>query len=155
MTILEQVRQIVTEYGTSDARRILEQTGVALAYVPMANLRGIYKQIERNIFISINSNLDERIQMLVAGHELGHVVLHPGTNRVFLDRCTCLKTSPQERQADTFSVCLLAPWPEDILEDGDTVDNIAAKLGVDIRLARLYADEALKGGSNSGDIQHF
>ena len=49
----------------------------------MIGIRGIYKRIEGNTIVFVDSNLDERTRTFVLAHELGHHLLHKGTNRIF------------------------------------------------------------------------
>ena len=142
MGMLRMAKQLRRRYGTTDPEQILRAMGVTVIRIPLQGLRGIYKRIESNVIVFVDSELDSRTERFVLGHELGHHILHKGLNRVFLERCTHMKTSVYEREADLFSVCLMAPDPEDVLEEGCTVETIAARLGVERRLAELYAEES-------------
>ena len=59
----------------------------------------------------------------------------------FLDRCTLLKTSRYEDEADLFATCLLAPWPDDVLFEGETMDDLATRIGVRREVAEMYLNE--------------
>ena len=112
-----------------------------IAYIPMTNLRGIYNCIEKMPFVAINSNLTDCERKFVEAHELAHYILHRGVNRVFLNRTTYLKTDHYEREADLFAACMRAPWPNDVLFEGEPVDNLAARLGVRLEVAEMYLNE--------------
>jgi len=62
---------------------------------------------------------------------------------MFLERCTYLKTSRYEREADLFSACLLAPDPREILTEGCTLEDVAARLGVSQTVAQQYIAAAV------------
>lgn len=142
MKILELAQRVQRKYGTNNPSEILSALGVKVFYIPMSGVRGIYKRIERNTIVFADSDLDERDTQFVLGHELGHHLLHRGENRVFLDRCTYAKTSVQEHEADLFSVCLMAPYPCEVLSEQCTVDTVACLLGVRHDLAEAYIQEA-------------
>ena len=141
MKILKRAQNLVAQYGTSDAATIMASIGIEIAYIPMSNLRGIYNCIEKMPFVAINSNLTDCERKFVEAHELAHYILHRGVNRVFLNRTTYLKTDHYEREADLFAACMRAPWPNDVLFEGEPVDNLAARLGVRHEVAEMYLNE--------------
>ena len=87
MQMLNRARAVIRKYGDNNPKNILESQGVKLFFLPMIGIRGIYKRIEGNTIVFVDSNLDERTRTFVLAHELGHHLLHKGTNRIFLDRC--------------------------------------------------------------------
>lgn len=144
MTLLQRAQRLTNKYGTNDPQSILQEMGVVILSVPMSGIRGMYKRLKRNTFVFIDSELDERTRRFVLGHELGHHLYHRGQNRVFMDRHTLLIPSRQEIEADTFSVCLMEPRPDEVLFEGETTGQLAARLGVDLRLAGLYQAEVIR-----------
>lgn len=149
MTLLRQAQKLVNRYGTNNPERILTAMNVKILSCPMQGLRGIYKQVKRNTFVIVDCALEEQTRAFVLGHELGHHVLHKQENRVFLDRCTFLKTSRFENEANVFSLCLIAPNPHDVIYPGETLDNLACRLGVDRHLAELYVREISKNNDSN------
>lgn len=143
MTILELAQKIERKYGTNRPDEILACMGVKVFEIPLSGVRGMYKRVRRNTIVFVDSGLDERMRQFVLGHELGHYLLHRGENRVFLDRCTAFVTSIPEKQADTFSVCLMATCPQDMLwnEEYVTAERVACRLGVEERIAQFYINE--------------
>lgn len=141
MQMLNRARAVIRKYGTNDPESILELLKVKLFFLPTSGIRGIYKRIEGHTIVFVDSNLDERTRTFVLAHELGHHLLHKGTNRIFLDRCTLLKTSRYEDEADLFATCLLAPWPDDVLFEGETMDDLATRIGVRREVAEMYLNE--------------
>ena len=144
MTILQQAQKLAARYSTNNPREILHALGIVVMEVPIEGIRGIYKRVQRNTFVFVDSSLDERTQLFVLGHELGHHIYHRGQNRVFLDRYTLMVPSKAETEADTFSVCLMGYDPSEIVFEGEGVEQIAARLGVEQRLAWLYREELRK-----------
>ena len=130
MTILQRAQRIAEKYGTTDPQEILTAMRIKIFEVPMHGVRGMYKQLKRNTFVFVDSGLNH--------------LFHRGQNRVFMDRCTLQVTSRPEVEADTFSVCLMAPDPAEVLFDGESTDQLAARLGVSTRLAELYQSEVLR-----------
>ena len=144
MTLLQRAQRLTNKYGTNDPQSILQEMGVVILSVPMSGIRGMYKRLKRNTFVFIDSELDERTRRFVLGHELGHHLYHRGQNRVFMDRHTLLIPSRQEIEADTFSVCLMQPHPDEVLFEGETTEQLAIRLGVDLRLVELYQTEIIR-----------
>lgn len=141
MTLLRQAQSLILHYDTNDPEQILNAMNIKVLSCPMHGLRGVYKRIKRNTVVIVDSDLDERTRTFVLGHELGHHMLHRSENRVFLERCTFLKTNKFETEANTFSLCLMAPNPSAVIYPGETIDNLASRLGVEQKLAELYAKE--------------
>lgn len=98
---------IALKYGTRNPFSIADNLGLIVIRAPLVDTRGMRQCIARRVILYINSNLDERQQMLVCAHELGHHFLHRGMNRIFMDRNTCMVTNKYENEAHHFSVDLL------------------------------------------------
>ena len=144
MTILQRAQRSAEQYGTTDPQKILTAMRIKIFLVPMYGIRGMYKQLKRNTFVFVDSGLNDCERRFVLGHELGHHLFHRGQNRVFMDRCTLQVTSRPEIEADTFSVCLMAPDPAEVLFDGETTDQLAARLGVNVQIAELYYSQVVE-----------
>lgn len=141
MDMLAKAQRIVARHGTNDPETILRELGVPVVALEMRGLRGIYKVIENIPFVFIDGRLPERERQFVAGHELAHHLFHRGDNRIFLERRTLLKTSRQEAEANIFSLCLMAPDPDEVIAEGDDVRAVACRIGVSEGLAALYIAE--------------
>ena len=65
----------------------------------------IIRWIEDSIYhcIHINNNLSSNEQRYTLAHELGHYILHQGSNLHFLRRVTSTPLSRQEIEADLFA----------------------------------------------------
>lgn len=143
MTTLERAQAVARKYGTNDPAQILAELGVTVLSCRLSGVRGIYKQLKRNAFVFVDDRLDDRARAFVLGHELAHHLLHRGNNRMFLEHCTYFKTSPFETEADLFSLCLMAPDPVEVIRRGETVNHLAARMGVTYQQAEAYRREAL------------
>ena len=111
MNMFETVRAVIESNGTNAPEEILSSDGVKIFQLPMSGLRGIYKALHGIPMVFVDSGLDERQMRFVLAHELAHHLFHRGLNRVFLDRCTFMKTDLYEREADLFAVCFRLPSP--------------------------------------------
>lgn len=141
MNMFETVRAIIAENATNDPEEILSSQQVKIFYLPMTGIRGIYKSIYGIPMVFIDLNLDEREQRFVLAHELAHHLFHRGLNRVFLDRCTFMKTDCYEREAELFAACLLCPDPYEYIFEGETVSDLAHRTGFSEDVAKLYLKE--------------
>ncbi len=142
--MFKKVGELIAEYDDADPFSLLQAMGVKTFLLPMEGINGIYKTIHEIPMVFINNNLSEDEIRFVAAHELGHVVLHGELNRFFMDRYTLMRSSIYEQQADLFAVCLLHPFPEDVIDDGDNLERLSHKLGISVDLAHAYYMESIK-----------
>ena len=132
------------EYQTHDPMELLQAMGVCVYAFPMEGLRGLYKCFDGWPTVFVDSNLPEHEKQFVLAHEAAHFLFHKGENRVFLDRCTYLKTSCFEREANLFAACFLYPFPQEYIFEGTSVQDVACFLDLDDNTARLYCLEYQK-----------
>ncbi|MCI6958942.1 MAG: ImmA/IrrE family metallo-endopeptidase [Oscillospiraceae bacterium] len=141
MNMFETVRAVIEANGTSDPEEILLANGVKIFQLPMTGLRGIYKAMHDIPMVFVDSELEERQKRFVLAHELAHHLFHRGLNRVFLERCTFMKTDCYEREAELFAACLLCPYPEEYIFEGETVSDLAHRAGFSDDVTQLYLRE--------------
>lgn len=141
MNMFETVRAVIEANGTNDPEEILRSNGVKIFQLPMNGLQGIYKALHDIPMVFVNSGLGERQRRFVLAHELAHHLFHGGLNRVFLERCTFMKTDFFEREAELFASCLLCPYPEEYIFEGETVSDLAHRTGFSQEVAQLYLRE--------------
>lgn len=141
MNMFETVRAVIEANGTNAPDEILSADGVKIFLLPMSGLRGIYKTLHDIPMVFVDSGLDERQKRFVLAHELAHHLFHRGLNRVFLERCTFMKTDCYEREAELFAACLLCPYPEEHIFEGETVSDLAHRAGFSQEVAKLYLRE--------------
>lgn len=92
-----------------DGKKPLEiaaSMGFKIFLVPFKSVKGIALSLRTERFILIDSGLTEIEQQLVCGHELGHFLLHPDTNFLFILEKTYFY-SKQEYQANRFACVLM------------------------------------------------
>jgi Zn-dependent peptidase ImmA (M78 family) len=108
--ILDLVRKLVKKYGTTDPFDLIKHLGINLfVRNNLGELKGFYYTLSRERYIVINGNLDERDQLLVAAHELGHDRLHQHLARIspLKDFLLYDMTSMTEHEANIFASELL------------------------------------------------
>lgn len=126
---------LVRKYKTRDPFRIAAKLGFVIIQTPLQGIRGFCQQIKRRQVIYIDSNLSDLDSRFVCAHEIGHLLMHRGYNRIFMDTNTYFLVNRQEVEASRFAVDLL-------FDDGDLrdllefpVQIVADCMGVSIDLA--------------------
>ena len=144
MNMFETVRAVIEANGTNAPDEILLAEGVKIFYLSMSGLQGIYKALHGIPMVFVDSGLDGRQRQFVLAHKLAHHLFHRGLNRVFLERCTFMKTDCYEREAELFAACLLCPFPEEYIFEGETFSDLAHRAGFSEDVAKLYLSEYCK-----------
>ena len=107
LTIKEIYTSLVNTYGTNDPLKIIKRLGIIVQFTDLGENKGLYHtlEIEDNIYhcIHINNQLSSKEQKYTLAHELGHFILHKGSNVHFLRRVTSTPLSRQEIEADLFA----------------------------------------------------
>ncbi|MCL2019532.1 MAG: ImmA/IrrE family metallo-endopeptidase [Oscillospiraceae bacterium] len=113
-------------------------------------LKGMYKVIERNRFIFVNSKLDEYERRLIIAHELGHDALHReiAKNGAMQELAFYDMKSRPEYEANVFAADILLDDDEviELAEGGYDERQIASWLCVDINLLMIKMNEMNKRG---------
>lgn len=107
LTIKEIYTSLTNKYGTTDPLKIIKKLGIIVQFANLGENKGLYHTLEiDNITyhcIHINNNLSSKEQRYTLAHELGHYILHKGSNVHFLRRVTNIPLSRQEIEADLFA----------------------------------------------------
>jgi Zn-dependent peptidase ImmA (M78 family) len=113
------------KYKTNNPFEIIKAMDIECFEYPLGNLNGFYNIRLGKPFICINSNLSDEQKIITAAHELGHALLHPKLNTLFLCNNTLTVKSKFEKQADTLAAEVILS--DDIFEKyhGHTIDYIA------------------------------
>jgi Zn-dependent peptidase ImmA (M78 family) len=85
---------------------IAADLGIKVLFVPFTKIKGIILSTCSEKYILIDNGLTEIEQQIVCGHELGHFLLHPSTNFLFILEKTGFYTK-QEYQANRFACSLI------------------------------------------------
>lgn len=98
---------LVQKHNTRDPFRIASDLGYVVIRTPMQGIRGFCQRMKRRQVIYIDSNLPESDARFVCAHEIGHALMHRGSNRIFMDTNTYFLINRQEIEASHFAVDLL------------------------------------------------
>lgn len=137
MKIKPTVQKIIAKYGTNDPYSIADQMGIVIQRQDLGTVRGFYHKAFRIRQIFLNENLNEREELFVTSHELGHAVLHPDSNTPFLKSNTYFSVNKLEVEANKFAVELLIP-DDDLKEYKDfTAKQVANIYGIHEKMLEL------------------
>ena len=140
MDIAGQVQTLVSAYETENPLELCACLDISVLDVELPKkLRGFYSNILGQRIIYLSRALTEPQRREVCAHELGHALLHPKLNTMFLSKATHLAGEKYEWEADYFAACLLIP--DSLFEEETTVEEIAARSGVSKRLVQMRADK--------------
>ena len=107
MTIKDVYHSLVKEFGTTNPFNIARQLGITVLFNDLGTNNGLYHTLEINNetyhYIHINNNLSDSDKRYTMAHELGHFILHKGSNLHFLRRISRVPLSRQEIEADLFA----------------------------------------------------
>jgi len=98
---------LVRKHKTRDPFRIAEERGYVVIRTPLQGIRGFYQHLHRRCVIYIDCNLSEWEARFVCAHEIGHIMLHRGQNKIFANTYTYFHTDRQELEADRFALDLI------------------------------------------------
>lgn len=98
---------LVRKYHSRDPFRIAHDLGYIVIRTPLKGVRGFWKYIQRQHLIFVDAGLSEWEARFVCAHEIGHILMHRGENRIFADTHTYFQTSRCELEADRFALDLL------------------------------------------------
>lgn len=98
---------LVRKYQTRDPFRIARALGYVVIRTPLKGIRGFCQKLNRRQVIYVDSNLPEPEARFVCAHEIGHLLMHRGYNRIFMDTNTYFPVNRQEIEASRFAVDLL------------------------------------------------
>ena len=94
-TIDHKIRRLMRYYermtGSRNPIKIAEYANIRIAILPLGNIAGNYKLINRKRWIFINDSIpaDSPLFEVVAAHELGHALLHRKENCAFIKTKLC------------------------------------------------------------------
>lgn len=137
MNVRRCAAELSRQHGTNDPFELCDRLNIKFLHWPLEDMRGYFYQNENGRIIVLNTNLKPWEDRFVCAHEIGHFLLHGGFNRVFLDSRTFLNPSRYEKEANEFGMYLLFPEDSVLLEYGDTVQTIAANIGLSEDLVSL------------------
>lgn len=139
--ICKAANKITETYGKRDPFRLCGEMDIILLFQALGaednSVKGFYFESHRIRTITINSDLPEELQRIIAAHELGHAVLHRSEKvHSFNEFWLFDETGDMEREANLFAAELLIDDEEllEILREGSTFFEAAAILNVPMEL---------------------
>ncbi|MFQ7724826.1 MAG: ImmA/IrrE family metallo-endopeptidase [Ruthenibacterium lactatiformans] len=135
--IKEFAQKTIQRFGTHDPFDICNQLGIVILYLPLGRMRGYCYSNENGKVVVLHDGLAEHEARVVCAHELGHVLLHPNLNRIYLDTSTFVCERKLENEVNAFAVCLLFPDDNELLENCSTISELSIYMGVRLELAQL------------------
>ncbi|MBQ9461479.1 MAG: ImmA/IrrE family metallo-endopeptidase [Clostridia bacterium] len=102
------VRELIDRYHSADPGTICDKAGIQVLDQDLpARVNGFTVTMMDITFIVLNSSLGYYERRFIMAHELGHIMLHKGTNSIALSTSTYFCVSKYEREADSFAAWLL------------------------------------------------
>lgn len=136
MQIEKVVKSLCRECGTRNPFEIASYKNIDVAFLPLGGVRGYYNKCYRNRCIHINSDMDAERQRFTCAHELGHAILHPESNAVYLQSNTLFCVNRYENEANYFAAGLLIS-DDDLREhESLSVPELSALFGIEERLIK-------------------
>ncbi len=134
MHIEKVVESLCRKYRTRNPFEIASCKNIKVLFESLGGVRGYYSQSYRYKMIHINANMEPEKQRFTCAHELGHALLHPDSNTMYLQTNTLYCVNKFENEANFFAVDLLIS--DDDLQEFKifSIPEIAAAFCIDERL---------------------
>lgn len=97
------IKKLKKKYNTSSPSELAECLDITVIIQPLGNVWGMYKYINKNKVIFINSVLSEIERRFVLAHEIGHAVLHPKSLCYFINEHNYVSKIKSEYEANVFA----------------------------------------------------
>lgn len=134
MNIKKTVNELMKMYNTRNPYELIDYLDILMQKSNLGKYAGYYIEYDRVPCICINSQLrDDKFSEIIAAHELGHAILHRGTECMFFPD-TLYSLEKTETQANIFAAELLIPDYIIVENEGLTKEQIAKKIGYNARL---------------------
>lgn len=134
--IKKEVNRLKKKYKTSDPEIIALGEDITIVRSPL-DIWGMYKYMNKNKVIFINSLLSEPEQNIVLEHELGHATLHPKSECFFSDANNYLSKIKVEYEANLFLAEFSIDDVDELELSGYSIDQIASKFNVPKEIVKL------------------
>ena len=147
MSIIAEIAKLSEKYGTKEPYELCECMDIPIICSELPkSVNGFFTTIKKGDIIYINDELSEQVQKEVCAHELGHIILHPQCNLLFMLEKTLFVTEKYEREADEFAAALLIDDDEfeNLAHMGQTVEGMAGILGISRKYMDIYVERICK-----------
>ena len=140
MNIKDTVNRICKKYKTHNPYELADYLSISLHYCELGTIRGFFVQKNKIKQIFINYNLPYHVRKFVLSHEIGHSIMHPNDNTMFLQN-TFFSTEKPEIEANKFAIELVMP-DEDVMEHWEyTIYEWAMVYGLPPEVIELKFDK--------------
>lgn len=137
------VKKLVRKHRTNDPYQLAECLNIIVLISDLdESIRGYFHYFKRNKIININSKLSDKDKRIVLAHELGHAVLHPRLNIIFMEHNTYFVKSKYEYEANKFAAEILVPddllstYPEYTIQQISCLEGIPEYL-IELKFSNL------------------
>lgn len=106
--IKAEAKKLIKKYGTNNPIELCDYLNILLQWGDLGDVLGCYLLIKRQRCIMINESLRGTTQeKIVAGHELGHAILHRNNECYFYGESSFFVKNKPEIEANIFAAHLL------------------------------------------------
>lgn len=139
------VENLNEKYKTNCPYELANELDIILIIQPLGKTWGMYKYINRNKVIYINSILNEHERRFVLAHEIGHATLHPKSS-CFFTNTKNLNKLKREYEANIFASELLINFNniDSLYLNGYSIGQLASYFEVPIELIEFKFKESKK-----------
>ncbi len=139
------VQSLLDKYHFNDPFKICNELDINCFFVKIPlKTNGVYYKVLNQQVILINKDLPEKKAKVTAAHELGHALLHPDMNYMFMTKKRGSETNSFEYQADYFAACLLL---SEICQQPDfsemSCENISFVTGLNVQSVDFWRNQQL------------
>lgn len=107
---ITEANRLIKKHKTNDPFALCDYLNINVTITTLPNhINGFYTEIMEMPFIFLNETLNECELNATCAHELGHSILHPKFNSIFIEQNTLISSSKLENEADIFAAFLLIP----------------------------------------------
>ncbi len=138
--IITSANNLVKKHKTNDPFVLCDILNINLTITKLPkSINGFYTNIMDMPFIFLSEQLDDCLKKAICAHELGHYILHPNINTLFVKQSTLFSSAKLEREADLFAASLLIPDKVFLFDASETItaDQLAYELDVPTELIKI------------------
>ncbi len=139
--IYDLVEQLVSKYNTRDPFELCDCLGITYYITDLGKLQGVFGIICDTPVIFVSKDIDERTQLLVGAHELGHALLHSdiAKDQHLREFEVFNMNTKVEYQANVFAAHLLFDEDEidELFREGRDIYAVSQMLGINDNLLNL------------------